>query len=155
MKSRHLLLLSILYALYSMAAQTPTKFSADKAQCHQKKTDMICVYSGNAEFTQETNTLAAPTITTYQNAQHELYQIIAEGAPARYRTQDQTKTMNAIAQTIKLYPPKNLALFIKDAEITQNGSQFRGQYLEYDMNKKTILSKPKNKSSTTIIIPQS
>jgi len=142
---------SVAIAAHSEPAIT---FSAHTMQCVKKSSEYICTYLGEAQLTQGKNELSGPKIVTYQNAQHEIYQIIASGDPARYHTQDDQRIVDAKAQTIKLYPLKDFVLFIEQAEIIENGTKFDGPYIEYNIKKKTITSKPNTKMQTTIIIPQ-
>lgn len=136
----------------ALGAPVPTQFSADAMQCSKKAADYVCVYSGNAEFVQGDGKLTAPKITTYQNVKHELYQVIAEGRPARYYAKDKKKTVNAKAKIIKFYPLKNFIILINQAEIIENKTKFSGQYIEYDLTKKTIVSRPNDEIKTTIVI---
>lgn len=145
----------LLWIMPALGAEVVTNFSSDSMQCSKKLTDYVCIYSGNAELVQGDNQLTAPKIVTYQNAKHEIYQVIAEGAPARYHTADAKKVVDANAKTIKFYPLKNFITFIDQAEIIENNTKFTGQYIDYDLTKKTIVSRPNDKIQTTIVIQPS
>jgi len=135
-----------------LGAAKVMQFSADSMQCHKEHMNAICNYVGNAEIVQGQDKLTAPKITTYQNDKHEIYQVIAEGNPANYHTEDATRIMNATAQVIKLYPLKNFAVFIGNAEVIDGKTKCDGEYLEYDMVKKTMISHPHKTNLTKILI---
>ena len=137
-----------------LGAETPTHFSADTMQCHKQSKDYVCTYRGNAKFEQGNNKLTAPKITTYQDMKHEIYQVIAEGEPARYHSENEKKkVVDANAKIIKFYPPRNFITFTHEAQIVENNTTFAGEYLEQDLTKKTIVSRPNDKVQTTILIP--
>jgi lipopolysaccharide transport protein LptA len=144
--------------------EKPAQFSSDDAKCQQQKNgDNICTYSGKATLDQQNSHLDAQQITVFKNNKGDIYQIVAQGGRAHYRTsvqsdekttaeQSNKKPVSAEANIIKLLPPKNLAVFTGDAILTQNQDTFTGSHLEYDIKKQTILSTPSNNDLTTVVL---
>lgn len=140
----------------------PAQFGADSAECSQQKNgETVCNYAGNAVFDQVDSHLTAPQIDVYRDLKGSIYQIIAFGGRAHFATKmqsqadgNQRKAVVADANSIKFLLPKSLVVFIGDAKIVRDGDIFTGPYIEYDVNKETILSKPIGKDNLTTIILQ-
>ena len=158
----------------SSAATTSNlaQYSSDVAECQQtEKAENICLYSGSASFIRGDEKLRAQKIAVYKDVNNQIYQIIAfgdkPGDRAYYDTlyapdeknndkpdsapQDK-KPVNAVANVIKLFHPKNTALFIGNARITRDHDNVTGSYIEYDIKKQTMLSRPDIGQQTTIVL---
>lgn len=152
------------------SAQPPqlAEYSADSASCQQKKNlDVLCTYMGSAKFDQGETHLKAPEIIVYKNSLNQIYQIFALGNivdrayydsvyepphPDETQSKQTTKIVNAKANVIKIFPLKNLVTLNGQAHIEQNKDIIEGSYIEYDINKQTVISTPQNNEHTTIIL---
>lgn len=146
---------------------TKTEFSAGSAECRQELDNgNVCTYRQDAKFIDPDTKLWAPTIVVYRDQNNQMIKIQAfadkEGHKAYYQglinpenTKKQndknTTPINANANIITMYPPKNLMVLEGQAVATRNHDTITGSYLEYDIVKQTILAKPKEKELTTIV----
>jgi lipopolysaccharide export system protein LptA len=131
----------------------PAYIEADQVQ-YQQKTG-ITLYVGHVKVDQGTSHLLADTLTVYKDLHSsKIQKMIATGNLAQYSTLPKVdgKMMNASAKTIQYDPVHNLVLLLGDALITQEGNLFRGQHIEYDLTKQTVISAPSPNSKTVIVI---
>jgi lipopolysaccharide export system protein LptA len=131
----------------------PTYIQADQVQ-YQQKTGAT-IYRGHVKFDQGTSHLLADLLTIYKDPRSsKIQKMIAQGNLAQYSTlpKEGGKVMHASAKTIQYDPVNNVVLLLGDALITQEGNSFRGQHIEYNVIKQTVISAPSPNSKTTIII---
>jgi len=148
-------------------AKSFSVFSADSAECRQEDSGgNVCTYSENAIFGDKGAKLMAPTIVVYRGVDGQIAKVVAIGraaAKAIYSSVENTnsevakknrnvegnqsniqnKKVNANADNIVIYPSKRLAILDGNAVVVQQRDIITGQHLEYDLEKKTVLSKPK------------
>ena len=143
-------------------------YSAASAECQQtQKAESICLYSGNANFIQGDDKLRAQRIAVYRDTANQIYQIIAFGVQAGDRsyydtlyaltnedkgTASDKKPVHAEANVIKLFPLRNKALFIGAAKITRDQDLVTGSYVEYDIEKQTMLARPDLGKQTMMVL---
>jgi lipopolysaccharide export system protein LptA len=153
------------------------RFSSAQAECNQVAVGgNICTYTGNAKFDEADNHLRAPKIVVYRDANNQIQKVVAIGkkayysavivdngpgtstravaAPSNKKNVGARKPVNAEANTITLYPQKNLMILEEDAVLTKEKEAIRGSYIEYDVAKQTLLSKPKIGEHTTLTLQQ-
>lgn len=133
------------------------EFKSDLAECSQQKKENICTYSGQAYFAQGDTKLWAPTITVYRDATNKIVKIIAkgddDGNQGHYHSApSQSEPLDAQADVIRLYPPKNLMVLEGHAQVTRKHDKMSGSYIEYDTSKQTVFTKPAASERTTIIL---
>jgi lipopolysaccharide transport protein LptA len=143
------------------------EFKSDLAECTQNKNENVCTYSGQAYFAQGGMKLWAPMITVYRDATSKITKIIAQGdgkgnqghyhsIPSQEQQKEKSEAnsepVDAQADAIRIYPPKNLMVLEGHAQITRTHDQMSGSYIEYDTSKQTIFTKPLPSELTTIIL---
>lgn len=147
-------------------------FGSNTASCveieNHSKIDNICTYIGDASFDQGGSYLQAAKIVVYKDAPTGIiYQIIATGdsqKKAFYSTfvalenqsaansDNKQQKISGFADTIKIFPVKNLVILLGNAEIDRGQDKFMGEYFEYDTQKETIFAKPANLGQTKMVI---
>jgi lipopolysaccharide export system protein LptA len=132
--------------------QKSVKITAKMAECQEES--LLCIYTGDAKFEQGDSFLNAPKISVYQNNTHRVEKILALGKPAHYHTtlKQNENPVSATANTIEIYPQKKIMILSGKAELQQKQNTFKGEHIEVDIQKKTILSLPAKNSLTTIFI---
>jgi len=154
---------------------TPAQFSAGSAECRQENNNTnTCTYRQNAQFIDKDTKLNAPTIIVYRDQNNQTKEIQAIGDnfgnkayyhgivnPEQTNPQKAKNTnvknetpVDAVANIIIIYPPKNLMTLEGQAKVVRNQDIITGSYLEYDMIKQTILAKPTVEELTTILFQQ-
>lgn len=152
------------------AATTSLKssFSAGSAECQQSADrGNVCTYRQNAEFIDNDTKLWAPTIVVYRDEHNQTVKIqaIADklGHKAHYHgvlnpvgdksvaSGKKDAPVDANANVITIYPPKNLMTFDGQARIVRGNDTITGSYLEYNTVKQTVLTKPTAQEVTTIM----
>ena len=127
-------------------------YTADQAECNQ--TEHICTYLGNVNFDQGETHLDAPKVLVYRDESNTIQKIVAIGTPARYRSikeNTEKDPINAKANTIELYPVKNLVFLIGAAEIDEKQNKFTSEHIIYDTKQHTISSSASENSLAKII----
>ncbi|MGB6977378.1 MAG: lipopolysaccharide transport periplasmic protein LptA [Gammaproteobacteria bacterium] len=131
----------------------PTYIEADQVQYEQKTG--TTVYIGHVKFDQGTSHLLADRLTVYKDPRSsKIQKMIAQGNLAQYTTlpKEGSNVLHASAKTIQYDPINNVVLLLGDALVTQEGNSFRGQHIEYNVTKQTVISAPSPNSKTTIVI---
>jgi lipopolysaccharide export system protein LptA len=116
--------------------QQPMSLISDAAHCERTNGSDLCIYTGNVVIKQGTGILEAPQVTIYKKYA-KISKIEAIGRKAHYHVNvdDKNKVIDALANSITLYPEKNLMVLEGDGEITEDQSKFTGPYLEYVFKK--------------------
>lgn len=134
----------------------PLHIRADYAELVQKERKTH--YRGNVIFDQGSSHLRAARADTVHNEQNELLSAVAIGneeSPAYFWTllEAGKPEMHAKADTIKFFPKEHKILLIGNAEVTQGRDRFTAPYIEYDINKRHVVSKSSTQGSgrTTIL----
>lgn len=130
----------------------PVDISANSANLNN--TTGVCVYTGNVTVDQGTTHLRAEQLTTYSNANRQIYKAVAVGKLARYWTlpDGHKHNLHANADTITYYPIKGIVILVGQAEITQGQDSFKGAHIVYNVNQQEIVSQPIGHSRTEIVL---
>lgn len=131
-----LLFLMVISPLAYAADQPNTlQFNSDSASCQQTNDDMQCIYLGHVVLVQGNSILQAPKVTVYKKYD-KIYKIEATGEHTHYQTvSEDHKKIDAVANTITLYPDKNLMVLSGNGTIKEDQNSFAGPYLEYVFKK--------------------
>ena len=133
----------------------PVSLEADKATFNEKTG--ITTYTGNVVIQQGTLKLQADTIVANLNTNKQIQSVTAQGAPARFQQQINSKDALAKGEGRKIiYNAQTGILTLSGkAFLSQNGATFRGENLTYSMNKGDIEANGGNKGRIQIVIPPS
>lgn len=142
------------YALPSDRNQ-PITLEADKATFNEKSG--ITTYTGNVQIQQGTFKLQASSIVANLNSTNKIQVITAQGSPARFQQQIDSKSGLAKGEAKKiLYNAETgIITLTGNALLTQDGKSFKGENLTYSMNKGDIEANGGGKGRIQIIIPPS
>lgn len=142
---------SIAYALPS-DQQQPFKIAADNVQIDHNTG--ITTYHHHVFVDQGSTHLTADLMTTLNDPQNQLTEIIASGKQAIYRTMTDSKKPELIAKadTIKYYPLQNRILLLGNANVKQGDNVFTGPIIEYNTKLQTVISSAAQYGRTTMII---
>jgi len=103
----------------------------------------ISTYQGNVLFRQGTASLRADSLSIHTRSRQEVERIIASGgpgAPARFeqRSEEPGKDASGEAQHIEYIAPSGMVILDGQARFRQGDSQFAGNRIEYDSDKKVV-----------------
>lgn len=120
-------------------SQQPINIQADSAR--QKTTDGVAnmVYKGNVVMTQGSLLIEAELLTVISRDK-KVETLIAEGQLARFQQQSdpQSQPVNATAKTIRYVIADEIATFVGDATIEQEGSIISGETIAYNINEEQV-----------------
>jgi len=120
-------------------SQQPINIQADSAR--QKTTDGIAnmVYRGNVVMTQGSLLIEAETLTLISK-DNKVEKLIAEGDLATFQQQSDPESapVDASAKMIRYIIAEEIATFIGDATIEQEGSIISGAKIDYNINKEQV-----------------
>lgn len=133
----------------------PVSLEADKATFNEKTG--ITTYTGNVVIQQGTLKLQADSIVANLNTKKQIQSVSAQGTPARFQQQINSKDALAKGEGHKIvYNAQTGILTLSgNAFLTQNGATFRGENLTYSMNKGDIEANGGSKGRIQIVIPPS
>mgnify|MGYP003706925485 CR=1 FL=1 len=132
-----LLLPTLTWALPS-DRQKPINIEADHAQMDDKIG--VTQYKGRAVLTQGTLRIEGDIITFYYDADKQLKKAVAQGKPAKYQ-QVQTKgekPVRARGLQMEYYARSQKIYLLGDGHVIQNGDEFKGNRIEYDIAKNVV-----------------
>ena len=135
--------------------QQPMIIQSDSANINQGTG--VNIFNGHVRVIQGTTHLNASHATTYTDKNNKLNEAIALGnktTQAHYWTlTDPNKPeMHAYADTIKMFPQKNLIYLIGSAKVTQGKDVYQAPQIEYNTLLKHVVSKASKQGRTTIIL---
>lgn len=130
-----LVFLEILFCTVKVLAvdtKESTYLKSDSAICRRQGNENVCAYEGNASFVQGTTKLQAARITIYQISS-KINKIVASGKHSHYSStaQDNQKPLDAEADSITIYPDKNLMVLEGSGQVTSGPDKYSGPYIEY------------------------
>jgi len=111
-------------------------------------------YKGHVISIQGSRHMVSDTLTIYRGKDNKIDLMVATGKPARFKSRpnpDKPEGQGK-ANTIRYYPREDKAILIDDAELTQNGDIINGKQLTYFFQKGLLISEPKAKSRTRVIL---
>jgi lipopolysaccharide export system protein LptA len=102
----------------------------------------VSVYQGNVVLTQGSIILRADKLTVH-HPQRQMEKAIAEGNPARYQQDMDTKGSQVKAQSSMMeYSATDRVLVLSGrAQVWQDGNQFNGSRIEYDLKTDVVYAK--------------
>lgn len=126
---------------------------ADRATFNEKTG--ITTYTGNVVIQQGTLKIQANSIVANLNQQSQIKNVTAQGAPAKFQQQMDTKGGLAKGEAKKIiYNAETGILSLSGgAFLSQNGATFRGENLTYSMNKGDIEATGGSNGRIKIVIP--
>ncbi|MCH4247356.1 lipopolysaccharide transport periplasmic protein LptA [Acinetobacter populi] len=149
-----LLLANVAYAIPSDRNQ-PITLEADKATFNEKTG--ITTYTGNVVIQQGTLKFQASSIVANLNSSNKIQLITAQGSPAKFQQQMDTKggIAKGEGRNIKYNAETGIITLSGNAFLSQNGATFKGENLTYSMNKGDIEANGGNNGRIQIVIPPS
>jgi lipopolysaccharide export system protein LptA len=128
---------SLVWALPSDREQ-PINIEADHAQMDDQSG--VTQYKGNAILTQGTLRIEGDTITFFFDDDKNITKAIAQGKLAKYQqTQKEGETpVKARAIQMEYYADRQKIYLIGEGHIIQNGDEFTGNTIQYDIAKGLI-----------------
>jgi len=144
-----LLLPSLAWSLPS-DREKPIDIEADHAQLDDEKG--ITQYKGTAILTQGSLRIEGDTITFYYDDNKQLTKAIAQGKLAKYQQIQKAgeKPIRAQAYTMEYHAQSQKIYLIGKGHVWQNGDEFSGDRIEYDIAKNIVnaRSKPVKEGTT-------
>lgn len=117
----------------------PINLEADQAELNEATG--VSTYTGRVVLTQGSIELHADRLVVHA-AGGELSQITATGNPVRFRQRPEGRNKDVTAEAKKLeYQGKSrMLVLIGEAKVTQGRNTFRGQRIEYDLQRESVLA---------------
>lgn len=127
---------AIAFALDSDRGQM-LKIQADTAELDENKGTAI--YRGSVELSQGSLLITAHTLTIY-NSEEGVSKVVAKGGPAKYTQtiDEEEEPVHAHAIEITYFPAAEKLVLSKSAKLTQGGSRFEGETIDYDIQKQIL-----------------
>lgn len=143
-----------IYAL-SGDKNLPAQFVSDNAVYNSKAG--VSVFTGNVQMNQGSSRLTGDKITVITDEKGKIIQIISIGKQAHYSTlpDNQTKILDAYADTIEYYPQKDEAILIGNGEIRQGKNSLKGPKIVYNLQQRILVAKSDelpNKTNRSVIV---
>ncbi len=152
------------FVIFSICS-TAFALEEDKTQPMYVQADSVAIdnqsgkseYTGNVTVDQgSTHLRAAHAIVYTESGKNTLKEAVAEGdktTQAHYWTLTDPKKpeLNAYADTIKVFPQKNLVYLIGHAKVIQGADSFEAPEIQYDSKTQKAFS-PKSKLGKTVIV---
>ncbi len=132
-----LLLPALTWALPS-DRQKPINIEADHAQMDDKLG--ITQYKGRAVLTQGTLRIEGDIITFYYDDNNQIKKAVAQGKPAKYQQVQKPgeKPVRARGLQMEYYARSQKIYLLGDGHVIQNGDEFKGNRIEYDIAKNVV-----------------
>jgi lipopolysaccharide export system protein LptA len=111
-------------------------------------------YEGHVRLLQGTSELTADKISVRFDTANRLDKIVAEGAPARYRTlfEKEKPEITAVANAMEYYPKEGTLILVDNAKIVEGKNIFEGSRIEYNIQKKIVTSATANNGQIHIVL---
>jgi lipopolysaccharide export system protein LptA len=124
--------------------EKPISIEADHAQLDDR--EGVTQYKGDAILTQGTLRIDGDIITFFYDANKQLTKAVAEGKRAKYQQVHKPGENPVKAQALRMeyYADRQKIYLIGNGHIWQNGDEFTGDYIEYDIARNVVsaTSKP-------------
>ncbi|OGT62688.1 MAG: lipopolysaccharide transport periplasmic protein LptA [Gammaproteobacteria bacterium RIFCSPHIGHO2_12_FULL_45_12] len=150
-------LLSIAFISPGLALATDQKaklFIVADTSIYNYKTG-INSFMGHVKATQGETHVTADKLTTQNNKQHQIREVIAYGIKhqAHYWTEPKSNEpiMNAYADLIKYYPLDENIILSKNVHVTQGNNSFKGRLVLYNMRYQTIIVPPSENGRAVLV----
>ena len=132
----------------------PIQIEADHAQLDDEQG--ITQYKGDAILTQGTLKIRGDIITFYYDDDKELIKTVAQGKLAKYQQIQKPgeKPVRAQAYTMEYHAQGQKIYLMGKGHVWQNGNEFSGNRIEYDIAKNIVNASGGTKSSDTSTKPK-
>lgn len=139
------LLASQAYALPDDKDQ-PIQLKADSAEINDSK--KVSIYLGNVFLKQGSMEIRADKVTVYSDDEG-VKEMVAIGQPVKFRQQSKVNEpfTKGSALQLEYYADKDLAIFIEQAKLIQDGDSFSGDRIEFEIENEIVTATSKNKGS--------
>ncbi|GAB4291792.1 MAG: hypothetical protein Kow0083_04800 [Methylophaga sp.] len=123
--------------------EKPINIEADHAQLDDR--EGVTQYKGDAILTQGTLRIEGDIITFYYDENKQLTKAVAEGKRATYQQVHKPgeKPVRAKALKMEYYAERQKIYLIGDGYVWQNGDEFTGNYIEYDIAQNVVSANSK------------
>jgi lipopolysaccharide export system protein LptA len=118
--------------------QKPISIEADHAQMDDR--EGVTQYKGDAILTQGTLRITGDIITFFYDENKQLTKAVAEGKRATYEQVHQPGENPVRAKALKMeyFADRQEIYLTGDGYVWQNGDEFTGNYIEYDINRNVV-----------------
>jgi len=123
--------------------EKPISIEADHAQLDDR--EGVTQYKGDAILIQGTLRIDGDIITFFYDENKQLTKAVAEGKRAKYQQVHKPGENPVKAQALRMeyYADRQKIYLIGDGHIWQNGDEFTGNYIEYDIAKNVVSANSK------------
>lgn len=123
--------------------EKPISIEADHAQLDDR--DGVTQYKGDAILTQGTLRITGDIITFFYDENKQLTKAVAEGKRATYQQVHNPGENPVKAKALKMeyYADRQKIYLIGDGYVWQNGDEFTGNYIEYDIARNVVSANSK------------
>jgi lipopolysaccharide export system protein LptA len=123
--------------------EKPISIEADHAQMDDR--EGVTQYKGDAILIQGTLRIDGDIITFFYDDNKQLTKAVAEGKRAKYQQVHKPGENPVKAQALRMeyYADRQKIYLIGDGHIWQNGDEFTGNYIEYDIAKNVVSANSK------------
>lgn len=123
--------------------EKPISIEADHAQLDDR--DGVTQYKGDAILTQGTLRITGDIITFFYDENKQLTKAVAEGKRATYQQVHKPGENPVKAKALKMeyYADRQKIYLIGDGYVWQNGDEFTGNYIEYDIARNIVSANSK------------
>lgn len=118
--------------------EKPISIEADHAQLDDR--EGVTQYKGDAILTQGTLRITGDIITFFYDENKQLTKAVAEGKRATYQQVHKPGENPVKAKALKMeyYADRQKIYLIGDGYVWQNGDEFTGNYIEYDIERNVV-----------------
>ena len=162
-KASTLLALTLLASAHAIALTSdvnkPAVISANNQTIDLVKN--FAMLSGNVTIKQGSILISADSLKIYNHGKSGKEIMVLTGNPAKFSQQlEQGGQLKAQAKTIRFERAKNIVSLTTDAQLKQQDSLVKSQFISYDMAKKVLLANNQDKTTpskrvVTILQPTS
>lgn len=123
--------------------EKPINIEADHAQLDDR--EGVTQYKGDAILTQGTLRIEGDIITFFYDENKRLTKAVAEGKRATYEQVHKPGENPVKAKALKMeyYADRQKIYLIGDGHVWQNGDEFTGNYIEYDIERNVVSANSK------------
>jgi lipopolysaccharide export system protein LptA len=127
----------------------PVEISADRAELDEK--NFSARYVGHVELKQGSLQIKADSLSIQATADGKVEVVTATGEPAELSQQPDADTapITAKARTIDYRVADDIVTLTGDAEARQENNLFRGEVIQYDMQKKVLQASGRDANDAT------
>lgn len=123
--------------------QKPINIEADHAQMDDR--EGVTQYKGDAILTQGTLRITGDVVTFFHDENKQLTKAVAEGKRATYEQVHKPGQTPVKAKALRMeyYADRQKIYLIGEGHVWQNGDEFTGNYIEYDIERNLVTANSK------------